>query len=68
MDLLIRYNWNNELSPGQASPSKANLHTLHTVQEQISAREKVPFTYYPGSPLPQRADGLTSVVVVSYTL
>lgn len=66
VDLLIRYNWNNELSPGQAnSPSKAN---LHTVQEQISVGEKVPFIYYPESPMPQRADGLTSVVVVSYTL
>lgn len=71
VDLLIRYNWNTELSLehslGQDNSSrKAN---LHTVQEQISVGEKVPFTYYPESPLPQQSDdGLTSVVVVSYTL
>ncbi|MGH8611403.1 MAG: hypothetical protein ACREYF_04970 [Gammaproteobacteria bacterium] len=64
VDLLIRHN--REKKAGQDnSPSEAR---LYTVQEQISAGEKVPFTYYLESPLSQRAEGLTSVVVVSYTL
>lgn len=61
VDLLIRYNWQKKAGQDN-SPSEAN---LFTVQEQISAGEKVLFTYHP--PLPQRSDGLTSVVVVSYT-
>ncbi|MGH8604092.1 MAG: hypothetical protein ACREXR_15370 [Gammaproteobacteria bacterium] len=64
VDLLIRHNW--EKKAGQDnSPSEAK---LYTVQEQISAGEKVPFTYFSESPLPQRAEGLTSVGVVGYTL
>jgi hypothetical protein len=56
--------WTNERHPGEDNPGRS---VVYTVPDEIAPGGRLPFTYRPDAPLPERRDGRfeTSVSVVS---
>ncbi len=56
VELLINHTWlwRDERHPGEDNPGRSNYYTVHG---DIAPGGKLPFTYRPTPPLPQRSDG-----------
>jgi hypothetical protein len=68
VQLFIRYTWlwDNETKPGKADPGTS---TYYTLQKEIPAGGRLPFTFNPSPPLPKVSGGRfeTTVSVAGYT-
>ena len=68
VQLFIRYTWlwDDEMKPGKADPGTS---TYYTLQKELPAGERLPFTYNPSPPLPKVSGGHfeTTVSIAGFT-
>jgi hypothetical protein len=68
VQLFIRYTWlwDDELKPGKADPGTSSYYTL---QKELPAGGRLPFTFNPSPPLPKASGGHfeTTVSIAGFT-